>query len=460
MSNKSQLKTNNTQIQSLTIQVQSIKDNVENLPSNDSGETGGLNINGIVKEYQVLAGESINAGDFVEFTKKKFQVLDSAANSLYASPSCVALSETKVFIAYPGIGYYLYGAILDLSKAVMTMTKTQLSSTYRSCFNSPHCILLSENKVLIIHEYTGSQYLAGTIVNISGTAMTATTTQLETAGGYKGPKATLVSANKVFVASGYSSDYYLRGSILTISGNKITLAADQTLNTTTKSGYYCSNGVLISDNKIFMAHAYSSSYYLYGTIINITNTTMTSSTHSINTNAIRSCWTLPSCALLSANKILIVHTYTSSNSYLAGTIVDIISQNETYSLTSTSNIYTDIGGVSICSCSKVADNKIYVAHKCNNYTLGHSLITVDGATSIIKTTMLDDTQYSCYSNPPDGVCLNGNKVFIAHGYTSSKQFGGTIAFLEDGVFRARFEIEGVAKTGGQAGSPIKVYTPK
>ena len=65
MSNKSQLKTNNTQIQSLTTQVQSIKDNVENMPSGSSSVAG---INGIIEDYEIAPGYTVNAGDFVEFT--------------------------------------------------------------------------------------------------------------------------------------------------------------------------------------------------------------------------------------------------------------------------------------------------------------------------------------------------------------------------------------------------------
>lgn len=78
------------------------------------GSSGGgdLDINGIIEEYQVLAGENISAGDFVEFVTNIHEKLNITTRSCYEAPSCILLENNKVFIAYPYTdSLYLYGTI-------------------------------------------------------------------------------------------------------------------------------------------------------------------------------------------------------------------------------------------------------------------------------------------------------------------------------------------------------------
>lgn len=114
MSNKTQLQTNNTNLQSLIDRVNAAKDIAASLPEAGSGGSsgGGLDINGIIEEYQVLAGENINAGDFVEFITNTYKALNSSSNSCNNGPSCILLENNKVFIAHTyGSSDYLYGTI-------------------------------------------------------------------------------------------------------------------------------------------------------------------------------------------------------------------------------------------------------------------------------------------------------------------------------------------------------------
>ena len=98
----------------------------------------------------------------------------------------------------------------------MTATTTKLNSTSQSCNDTPNCILLENNKVFIAHQYDiNSRYLYETIVQINGTTMTATTTQLNSTpySCYYGPSCILLENNKVFIAHSYSTTYYLYGTI-------------------------------------------------------------------------------------------------------------------------------------------------------------------------------------------------------------------------------------------------------
>ena len=62
--------------------------------------SGGLEINGLIKEYQVFAGENISAGDFVEYFNNTFKQLNNNSYSSYNAPSCILLEQNKVFIAH------------------------------------------------------------------------------------------------------------------------------------------------------------------------------------------------------------------------------------------------------------------------------------------------------------------------------------------------------------------------
>ena len=224
--------------------------------------SGGLEINGLIKEYQVLAGENVNAGDFVEYINNVYKALNSTSYSSYWTPSCILLENNKVFIAHAyNSVYYLYGTIVEINGTTMTATTNELRRIRNSDGNWA-CILLKNNKVLIIYATSGVPY--GTIVEIDGTTMTATTTQL--------------------------SDV--------------------------KSTRFC--GFLLEPNKVFIAHDYTNEGYLYGTIVEIDGTTITPTTNELNLETNSSC-NGPSCILLEQNKVFIAHSY-GSNRYLGGTI--------------------------------------------------------------------------------------------------------------------------------------------
>ena len=59
----------------------------------------------------------------------------------------------------------------------MVATTVKLNGNSYSCYETPSCILLENNKVFIAHSYGSNRYLYGTIVEINGTEMIATSVQ-------------------------------------------------------------------------------------------------------------------------------------------------------------------------------------------------------------------------------------------------------------------------------------------
>lgn len=89
-----------------------------------------VDVQGIIKEYEVKAGQNINAGDFVEF----FNEYLSRQNSCRDAPSAILLEDNKVFIAHSySTSRYLYGTIVTINGTEMTPVTTQLSTISNSC---------------------------------------------------------------------------------------------------------------------------------------------------------------------------------------------------------------------------------------------------------------------------------------------------------------------------------------
>ena len=414
--------------------------------------SGGLEINGLIKEYQVLAGENVNAGDFVEYINNVYKALNSTSYSSYWTPSCILLENNKVFIAHAyNSVYYLYGTIVEINGTTMTATTTQLSSTYNSCNRAPSCILLEQNKVFIAHSYTGDMYLYGTIVEINGTTITPTTTQLSSTRNscYKDPSCILLEQNKVFIAhSSYeNSNRYFYGTIVEINGTTITPTTTQ-LSLQTGMCYNSPSCILLEQNKVFIAHGYSSSLYLYGTIVEINGTTMTATTNELR--RIRNSDGNWACILLKNNKVLIIYA-TSGVPY--GTIVEI----DGTTMTATTTQLSDVKSTRFCGFL-LEPNKVFIAHDYTNegYLYG-TIVEIDGTTITPTTNELNlETNSSC--NGPSCILLEQNKVFIAHSYGSNRYLGGTIYFGSK-VKPYEKTISGVAKQSGVGGDTIQVYVP-
>lgn len=111
------------------------------------GGKGGTSINGILQEYVIKAGETISAGDFVEFVHSGFGLnastggaITSVASAAYHIAAC-ALSNNKIFLAYDK-GYCCIVTIDGA--AVSVSTPTQMHTQYVG-----DVAKLSDDKVLL-----------------------------------------------------------------------------------------------------------------------------------------------------------------------------------------------------------------------------------------------------------------------------------------------------------------------
>jgi hypothetical protein len=427
-----------------------------------------VSVNGLIEEYKVLAGENVNAGDFVDFVNNKFTELDSKlvgsqsapmmfqlnenrviiiynvnaglvnntglygvivdfdeknitvtfqlidkSESYYTYASGTKLSPNRVFITYAKVSdKYAVGLLIDIDGTTITTTKQTINETKDIYYGQTDCLLIEENKVFVVHSKTmNSEYLCGTIVNIDGTTMTATTTILNSSSySYRqGGSCVLLEPNKVFIAHGYNYyDSYLYGTVVTIDGDTLT-ATTTKLDETRYSCYRQPKSIMLSPTKVFIAHSYSTDYILYGTMVTINGTSLTRKTQQLFSNLPSfSCYGVPACVLLEDNKIFIAHAY-GKNRILYGTTVVINGTNmETESSVKINDQFYDSTGERL------------------------------------------------------GITLLNNKVIIAHNFQLGKDYSGKLAitmYPENNVKLATDTIKGIAKTSGTGGETIQVFVP-
>ena len=418
--------------------------------------SGGFEINGLIEEYKVIVGEKINAGDFVEFVNSVNKILDGTQNSCYTGAFAILLEENKVFITYGNSSsYYLYGTIVEIDGLTMTVTTTQLSSTSNSCRSTPACVLLEPNKVFIAHSYSSNSYLYGTIVEINGLEMTPTTTQLSSTSNscYNvSPACVLLEPNKVFIAHSYSSNSYLYGTIVEINGLEMTATSKDT----NKKNYVGTSCVLLEPNKVFIAYTEASNKILSGAILTINGTTMTlAKNQSLSTFV----YNQPKVLLLEPNKVFIASNHTSTYSLL-GTIVEI--NGTTMTPTTTQLTTANYSSYSRIDCILLEPNKIFLTRKDSSDisgVLSGAIIEINGTEMTINSFIINGNKNAVYENN-SCILLEPNKIFITYGdgNTNYRHLYGTL-YIGEHAKQTTDKINGVAKTSGTEGQTIQVYVP-
>lgn len=220
--------------------------------------------------------------------------------------------------------------------------------------------------------------------------------------------AVALDENRVFIAHSYSSYTNLYGMVVTIDGATITAGTDTELSWMTGSGSRIS-AVLLPNGNVFIAHASSNDGpSLYGIVCVIEGTTITAGTDKELDSSSYSADTI-SAILLNNNTVFIAHTYKKYH-YLLGMIVTI--NGTTVTKETDTELSSNTNSADRISTVKLADNKIFIAHLYSNKVYG-MVVSINGTTI---TTGTDTQIVDAYS---DGVGIsacalpNGN-AFVAY----------------------------------------------
>ena len=379
--------------------------------------------------------------------------------------SAVTLDKNRVFIAHCyGSNYNLYGVVCTINGTTITKgTDTQLSSTQWSGIFVSAC-LLPDGNVFIAHSYGTSYNLYGIVVSINGTTITKGTDKVlsSTAQTGKMISTCLLSDGNVFIAHSFSTDYKLYGIIVKISNTTVTTGTDTVLNSNTYTGMGISANTLPSGN-VFIAHSYDSNYYLYGMTCTTNGTTITVAKNIVLNNSTTYTGAIVSTCVLPSGNILLVHGYSTSYK-LYGMVCNINGTTITKGTdTALSSVENTGQRISICL---LPSNDVLITHNYSGSYMLYGMVATVNGTTITKGTDTELNNAIRASEWISSLPLANGGIFVAHSCTDNYHlhaqiFGISNNIPTNNVAVSQYEtqvrkattsdISGVAKTNGTGG---------
>lgn len=440
----------------------------------------GLKINGIIQDYYAYAGENISAGDFVEFVNgvagqttetSVDTVIDNTTANTTEGLSAVSLDEETAFIAYSATGSrYLYGVVCKIEGAKVIAGKITLLNAVTNSGRMISAVALDSSRVFIAHSSGGM--LVAAVCSIEGLEVIYNTqvTLDSTSDASTAISASKLDDNKVFVAHTYSGKYYLYGIVCTINGIQIAPGSNTAVvNSISEAGIRVST-VTLNSSKVFMAHSYGATHFLYGIVCTISGTAITKGTDTKLEESSSAADRVSACTL-DESKVFVAYY---GGDYALNKIICTIS-NTTITPDTALSINTSEYCSNVISSMRLPDGNAVVFHSLGeDYKLGATVYNVEGEYVF---------QYILNSNPYTGskissVLLN-NDAFVAHSNTSSYYLNAQLFGLEAGVPQTSMtvtqyetqvrkattaDVYGVAKTKGVGGDStghkdiVSIYT--
>lgn len=439
---------------------QTMADNIGNIST-------GVDINGVIEQYKVYAGNNISAGDFVSFVQNmvtdETTQLSSTNNTSYYI-NVTQLSDTTAFIVYGGTSSTLYGMVVTLSGNTITTSAEKTLTSGSSNGNYCGLVALSSTEVFLAYNKGSGSYssMSAVVCTISGntfTVGTATSLRGESLYAYK-ISATKLKSTSVMIVYSSGDNAALYGKICTIARGKVTGGTEISLGTL---GMAYSNLVALSSTSVFISGE-DSSYNIYGLVCTINGTTITKGTAVKLNNTTTSysggkCYPIMLSGGAFSSKMIVFQAGGRSNCIRAflcnisilGSQASITVVNE---LTIPfSQIMNDIVAI------KINDSKVFLvgtSTASSNYSLKSRICTIKDDNIYYS----DQVLHTSTSNNHNiaGVAL-GEYAFIAHGTTSSR-LARTIYLTEAASsYDPQLVLGGVAKTGGSENQAIEVYVP-
>lgn len=469
-------------------------------------KAGGMNINGIIEDYYVYAGENISAGDLVEYingvaSQTMTQTIETSADTVLDSAtytanrsSAVVLPNGNVFLAHVegatgsnGTGH-LHAMILTIDGATITVgTDIVLSSDYNTG-NVIKAVLLPSGDVFLAHSYeattTGYHELAGLVCRIDGTTIKRYTDTYLTHSAWS-VNAALLSDGNVFVTYRQSTtSNRLYGIVVTISDTTVTAGTETQLSSTQDTGQ-CSTPVLLENGNVFIAHSSNGNKYLYAMICTISGTTITAGT-DVELSGTKYAGECISTERLPNGKVFVAHSY-NSDRYLYGIVCTVsgttIAKGTDIALNST-NTYAG----NVISTATLSNGNIFISHSYSSSSYLYGMIVKVSGTTITAgsdTSLVESSYAANASCTLCSVLLKDGNVFIAHCYSSSYKLYGQVWDVDETnniptnqvkVTRVTTDYEtqvrkvttptfdGIAKTSGAGGTStahkdkVSIYT--
>ena len=375
----------------------------------------------IIRDYTVAAGETITAGDLCDFIngeveKVRAEDIIGTPSALNASnsrfQSAVALTDSKVFIAYQDFGNSEYNTAvvvtIDGGAIDSVGTPVALNANYTW---SQSAVALTDSKVLVAYQDSNT-YNAAVVVTIDGTSIDSVGTPVAlNASTSDYQSAVRLTDSKVLIAYGEVDDstfeMYTTAVVVTIDGTTIDTVGTPVALNSSYSDYQ--SAVALTDSKVLIAYRDFGNFYyntavvatIDGTIIDTVGTPVALNESSSDQQ---------SAVALTDSKVLIAYRDIGNSSYNTAVVVTI--DGTTIDTVGTpvalNSSYSDYQSVVV-----LTDLKVLIAYRdFGNSEYNTTVVaTIDGTTIIGGTPVALNTSNSSYQS---AVLLTNSKVLIAY----------------------------------------------
>ena len=453
---------------------------------------GGLNLKGILKEYEVASGGKVRAGDFVKYINEAVRVGNYRTNTVSnanilnynnVKVRAVALENNKIFIAYSQ-NQCLYGMVCSLNGDILTQGIETLISdnpatsyTFSISYFSPTSVFIGYLK------NTGQENnykcpLYGRICSIDNYNITLGTENIVTL-----PDTQVLSGSELFMSyltenkililnnfyySSIGSNIY--ATVCTITDSSI--IAGTTINMSSDT---ITDVKRLSDNSVCILNSGGglSNYYLLATILKIEGNVITKGTKTQLTT-VKNTGNGAKLETLNEDKILIAHSSGETN-YCHAMVCTI--SGTTITKGNDTLINNKINTWNPISLIKISENNafiIYVAEDEENTEekalYGTTCNISNRNITLGKTEKISDSYFEGFYED-----YNYDSVLLDNIYNYTiffdKHINGipdTIKIVSTSVGLPHVStinskddiILGIAKTKGKEDEKIKIYVPK
>ncbi len=426
-------------------------ENAENFTYAPKG--GKIKIDTILADYEISAGEIINAGDLVEFINNKAKkpaagvlTLNTTVTywnkSLYVS--AILLEPNKVLVVYTGTdNEYGYATLLTVSGTTVTVGTTKQITTIKATHMK--AILIDTNKVLAVYTQTDS-YLNGcaVVLTVSGTDITIGSILVFDTGKAEHFSIDKIEKNKVLV--GYrqynnTDGTTARAIVLSVSGTTVSAGSSIILDTASAISDFSVS--MVDTNKAFLLYEHDTNDQSKAVVLAISGMTITAgSTVVISTSSNGYHATL----CVEPNKVLV--TYTGySNSY--GYVRAVTISGMTITVHNAITYYSTSSGAYMPFMVLLNPTTVLIVFQMGgSYYAAAKLLTISGTTLSIRGA---DAPINEIANSISAVLLEPNKALVVYTSWSTSYGKASVATIN------RPSIQGLATQNGAGGETKKFF---
>lgn len=290
---------------------------------------GKTKINAIIADYEIEAGQNINAGDLVSFINEKArpaddeivyvsnQQFDIYVNTMFA----IELDSSRVLITYQNNTTFCQAVVATISGESISLGTPV--TWFFSSLTIPHAsIKVDTDRVLVVYKNSTSDF-KGIMFTVTGTTITTHVNYTISATNCNYPVLTLLETNKVLMTFTNNSTH-VAALVITISGNVITGGTIYVVKSEVSNLYSTQPGTARLDSgRVLIVYPLAGSIEVV--VLSISGTVISVGTPLVVATAVSATYNFADVTLMGVNKaaILYNHVIASNNNAIKAAILTV-----------------------------------------------------------------------------------------------------------------------------------------